>query len=425
MPLDSERRPFGDTSASGPLQLSNGTDRGLGCHGSRYRDGRPRRRACLRGPPESGSPFGPQAPGPLIQARWAGLEWVKGGRGPSRSEAQPLDRTPARPDDLRQRAGRCVCIAFSAGGSGLLDRGALGCARSAREFPESLWCSQGSSSGAYVKGAWRRRCASGRRPSLTCAPTVRNGTGEGPRGCGVTGGQGARGDLGRLGTSAAKSCGPSRGPGRGWPAGAGTPGRGRRRRSGGPRVGVPAVVGEDGQRLPGMAVGRHAKGDGAFRTRGLGDWFDPGLGGDLLGVADALQNAPDLGQTARASSCRSAALGRTDGASGARRLSGDAVSKHGTPTSRPTARAGCRWLRPNPVHGASPQKPTRPQGLGRGEPSAALRTPGVSRRSSQAAPSSRRHNPVTAAEHSSITAMQGPTTGHGHPPNPLTLNTSR
>lgn len=51
-------------------------------------------------------------------------------------------------------------------------------------------------------------------------------------------------------------------------------------------------------------------------ARGLGDWFDPGLSGDLLGVADALQNAPDLGQTARGSSCRSAALGRTDGREG-------------------------------------------------------------------------------------------------------------
>lgn len=180
----------------------------------------------------------------------------------------------------------------------------------------ALWCSQGSSSGACVKGPWRRRCASGRCPSLTCAPTVRNGTGEGPRGCGVTGGQGARGDLGRLGTSSAKSCGPRPGPGRGWPAGAGTPGPGRRRRSGRPTGRRAGCYRRRRQRLPGMAVGRHAKGDGAFMARGLAGWFDPGLGGDLLGVADALQNAPDLGQTARGSSCRSAALGRTDGHQG-------------------------------------------------------------------------------------------------------------
>ena len=73
------------------------------------------------------------------------------------------------------------------------------------------------------------------------------------------------------------------------------------------------------------------------------------------------------------------------------------TSGRGTRPSPPTAPVQePRQLRHNRfAPDAPPRGATRPPELGRGEPSAALRTPAVSRRSSQAAPSRRRHNPIT------------------------------
>ena len=73
-----------------------------------------------------------------------------------------------------------------------------------------------------------------------------------------------------------------------------------------------------------------------------------------------------------------------------------ATGRRGTRSSPPTApgrnRGGhCGITRCAPSAGRGDASPE----LGRGEPSAALRTLAVSRRSSQAAPSRRRHNPIT------------------------------
>lgn len=69
--------------------------------------------------------------------------------------------------------------------------------------------------------------------------------------------------------------------------------------AGGPRVGVPAVVDEDGQRLLGIAVGRDAEGDRAFVARCVGDWRDPRPWRRLFGVVGPLQDGPDLGHDLR------------------------------------------------------------------------------------------------------------------------------
>ena len=86
----------------------------------------------------------------------------------------------------------------------------------------------------------------------------------------------------------------------------------------------------------------------------------------------------------------------------------------------PTAGGGCGITRfaPSAAGDASPE-------LGRGEPSAALRTlrylVGHHRPPRPVVDTTRSH----AAEHTSITAMQGPTTRTRAPAHPLTLNTSR
>jgi hypothetical protein len=67
---------------------------------------------------------------------------------------------------------------------------------------------------------------------------------------------------------------------------------------------------------------------------------------------------------------------------------------------------------------------TRPQGLARGEPSAASRTPPVSRRSSQAAPSRRRHNPITRRRAQLDYRYAGTDDETPGTRPPLTLNTS-
>ena len=115
--------------------------------------------------------------------------------------------------------------------------------------------------------------------------------------------------------------------------------------------------------------------------------------------------------------------GRGDPAPAVRRRRPPA--RPGTRPSPLTAPAGWRSLRHNPIRDPPSREAHATQELGRGEPSAALRTLAVSvghhRPSRPVVDTTRSH----AAEHSSITAMQGPTTGHGQAAQPLTLNTSR
>ena len=91
----------------------------------------------------------------------------------------------------------------------------------------------------------------------------------------------------------------------------------------------------------------------------------------------------------------------------------------GTRSSPPTApEPGWRWLRRNAIR-ARPRRVARPQ-AGSGRAFRGIENPQVSRRSSQAAPSRRRHNPITRCRAQLRYRYAGTDDEPGDPAQPLT-----
>ena len=93
------------------------------------------------------------------------------------------------------------------------------------------------------------------------------------------------------------------------------------------------------------------------------------------------------------------------------------TARPGTPPSPPTAPEHWRWLRHNPIRRQPRQVGSTPR-AGAGRAFRGIENHQVSRRTSQAAPSRRRHNPITRCRAHLDYRYAGTDDGHGHPPTP-------